>query len=1470
MLKKKGFFRLLAALLAVCILSLSLPAPTMAAYSFNQSDIERGMTAFLNKHYRSGDIYTSHFWEAAYSRELLYAYYELTGKNLDKISETWYWFEQDHAVNRFGNEYCWISSDGDWTDDYSWQAQFSMSAYDATGDQHILDQAKWHFDYLYSNNTDDTFGGGMWRERGVRDQKDIPTNGFAIVAAQLAKYYPDEKIHNNLTGTDMTYQEIAADLYRWMKESFMREDGGIENSFTTEGRYWDDNLYTYNAGIFIELAAYLYDLTKDESYLADARKATDFAKAHFTTGADQIVVYEDDVGGGGLYRPDPTNSYEVVFRGILMRGVYKLIKLGGQTQYIDWLTKNAQAAYNNRSGNDLTAPNWNTPYDGTAVRPTANATGLTLMCYSMLVSQPSRLAGKVEAESGVKYGTAYKQADHAASGGYITGSIDHEGAAVEFSNCAETQKLAVAYCSGLDDSKLSLYINDVYSQDLNFENTGGWDGAYTEKIFDVSIPEGATIKIQYDDGCGAANIDYIRLISDAEADKSTLAESINSAMELSQNDYIPASWALLQPAIDAALEVYNKSDALQAEVDSAVVALKAVVDGMETVRYVGKVEAEKGKMYGTAYKQADSGASEGFMVGSIDHVGSAFELKNCAASTKLIVAYASGLDNPKLSFYINGVHNQDLTFTKTGGWGGNFAQKSFDVDIPEGATIKFQYDSGDFAANIDYIGLTSTDTSALAEKINEARALVQQAYTKESWETLQAAITTASGIIASIPTQEETDTAVSDLQSVIDGLQPYPVNYSGKIEAEIGTMYGTTYKQADPAASGGFIAGSIDHVGSAFELINCAATKSLIVGYASGKSNPKLSLYINGVDTQDLTFTNTGGWNGAGRYAEKTFTVDIPTGASIKFQFDSGDAAANIDYVIIPADKTGLAQKVGEAQGLTEEEYTAESWAVLQSALSSAVSVNSNKGATQEEANAALGTLNAAIAGLHIRPLQVTVPTAAPAAGTYTSAQTVTLSCATSGAAIYYTTDGSAPTTASAVYTAPITVNASMTIKAVAVMEGMEDSDVAAFSYTINISTGGGVTPGGQTGGGSSSGGSTVGEAVITVNPEGSAVIKAPSTVINGSVVNQVSEGDFDKALLKAVKASDNTKTVIIEIKEEPNSLKYVQKLPVSKVVSEKPDNNIKLVTPVAELTVPSNMIKMSDAKDSKTLEIVFEPVKNSQLDKKVQNIIGNRPVVNLYMAMDGRNVEWNNPLAPVKVAVKYAPGAMELENPDRIVVYYIDGNNNIITVPDGRYDKQTGMVTFTTTHFSKYAIGYSDKSFRDVADNKWYSAAIGMLTAKGIVDGTSEDEFSPNLSITREEGIAWLVRTLGLNSEAGSSFDDTSDSRYEKEINIAKALGITSGTGNNRFAPKENITRQDLMIMLVKALDIAHKGLEKGTKQDIAKFKDVSKVSGYALESVATLVKSGLISGSDNSINPKKNITRAEISAILYKLYGK
>lgn len=84
-----------------------------------------------------------------------------------------------------------------------------------------------------------------------------------------------------------------------------------------------------------------------------------------------------------------------------------------------------------------------------------------------------------------------------------------------------------------------------------------------------------------------------------------------------------------------------------------------------------------------------------------------------------------------------------------------------------------------------------------------------------------------------------------------------------------------------------------------------------------------------------------------------------------------------------------------------------------------------------------------------VEALDVAEPTSDVAAGTYNNNQVVTLSCATSGASIYYTTNGDAPTTASTLYTGPITVSATSTLKVIGAKANYDDSTVLELAFVF-------------------------------------------------------------------------------------------------------------------------------------------------------------------------------------------------------------------------------------------------------------------------------------------------------------------------------------------------------------------------------------------------------------------------------------
>jgi hypothetical protein len=98
---------------------------------------------------------------------------------------------------------------------------------------------------------------------------------------------------------------------------------------------------------------------------------------------------------------------------------------------------------------------------------------------------------------------------------------------------------------------------------------------------------------------------------------------------------------------------------------------------------------------------------------------------------------------------------------------------------------------------------------------------------------------------------------------------------------------------------------------------------------------------------------------------------------------------------------------------------------------------------------ATLGTLAAPAAAA----TRAATPTFSPAAGTYTAPLSVAISDTTPGAKIYYTTNGSTPTTSSTLYSGPITLNATITLKAIAAATGYSNSQAASATYTLVVAT---------------------------------------------------------------------------------------------------------------------------------------------------------------------------------------------------------------------------------------------------------------------------------------------------------------------------------------------------------------------------------------------------------------------------------
>ena len=176
-------------------------------------------------------------------------------------------------------------------------------------------------------------------------------------------------------------------------------------------------------------------------------------------------------------------------------------------------------------------------------------------------------------------------------------------------------------------------------------------------------------------------------------------------------------------------------------------------------------------------------------------------------------------------------------------------------------------------------------------------------------------------------------------------------------------------------------------------------------------------------------------------------------------------------------------------------------------------------------------------------------------------------------------------------------------------------------------------------------------------------------------------------------------------------------------------------------------------------------------------------------------------------------------------------------------------------------------RTFNDIDNYEWAMVGILALADRDIINGVSEDRFEPSRSIKREEFVKILVGALGATDYEynGNIFSDASDDDwFVKHINIAARLGIVKGIGNGMFGTGYHITRQDMAVMIYKALQYRNVNM----KISGFKFDDDGQIADYAKDAVTALHDMGAINGvTETTFEPTGLATRAQAAKIIYSV---
>ncbi|MNW49327.1 Endo-1,4-beta-xylanase A precursor [compost metagenome] len=211
----------------------------------------------------------------------------------------------------------------------------------------------------------------------------------------------------------------------------------------------------------------------------------------------------------------------------------------------------------------------------------------------------------------------------------------------------------------------------------------------------------------------------------------------------------------------------------------------------------------------------------------------------------------------------------------------------------------------------------------------------------------------------------------------------------------------------------------------------------------------------------------------------------------------------------------------------------------------------------------------------------------------------------------------------------------------------------------------------------------------------------------------------------------------------------------------------------------------------------------------------------------------------------------------------------NTITFVPALFTKKDSktIATLKRTGNSIYAIVEYSKTFGDLT-NHWSQEDVELMASKLVIQGVTGTDFKPQSRITRAEFAAMLVRALGLTETDEARFTDVKTTDwFAGAVGAASEAGMVEGFENGAFQPNAGITREQMAVMISRAMNVAGQSGAVDTAS-LATFTDSGAISGWAKEAVAQSINTSILNGMTKStFVPQALATRAEAAVVLKRM---
>lgn len=300
--------------------------------------------------------------------------------------------------------------------------------------------------------------------------------------------------------------------------------------------------------------------------------------------------------------------------------------------------------------------------------------------------------------------------------------------------------------------------------------------------------------------------------------------------------------------------------------------------------------------------------------------------------------------------------------------------------------------------------------------------------------------------------------------------------------------------------------------------------------------------------------------------------------------------------------------------------------------------------------------------------------------------------------------------------------------------------------------------------------------------------------------------------------------------------------------------NNISDITPLLDIKFPSsdyviylsgNPLNLKDAKNKVAIEIMGDRL---IYDKEAPLLIAEDKIIKVGDIFDPlKDIEATDKDGKDITSKITVIGTVDNKNPGIYELTY--------SVRDNGY---TIIKKIKVTVQNKIQISFSD------IKNHWSEDAIKLFVEEGFINGYKDNTFKPNNSMTRAEFVKLVNKVFGYTQKQPENFNDVNEKDwFYEDVCIGVKVGYISGKSKDKFAPNDNITRQEVASILTNIMKNKDINLDK-----LNTFKDIDKIDKWAQSSVEGAIEAGYLSGyEDNTVRAKGNITRAEAVSMLSRV---